>query len=129
MSQRAGAAPAPTACRRSARSCAASALGAKKSLGQNFILDLNLTRRIARAAGPLDGKTVVEVGPGPGGLTRALLLEGAERVDRGRARRALPAGAGGHRRSAIRAGSTVHYGDALRGRLAQARRPARRPSR
>jgi len=55
-------------------------LTAKKSLGQNFILDLNLTRRIARAAGPLKGHTVVEVGPGPGGLTRALLLEGAERV-------------------------------------------------
>lgn len=55
-------------------------LDAKKSLGQNFILDLNLTRRIARAAGPLAGRTVVEVGPGPGGLTRALLLEGAKRV-------------------------------------------------
>jgi len=55
-------------------------LNAKKSLGQNFILDLNLTRRIARACGPLAGRTVVEVGPGPGGLTRALLLEGAERV-------------------------------------------------
>ena len=55
-------------------------LSAKKSLGQNFLLDLNLTRRIARAAGPLAGVTVVEVGPGPGGLTRALLLEGAEKV-------------------------------------------------
>jgi 16S rRNA (adenine1518-N6/adenine1519-N6)-dimethyltransferase len=55
-------------------------LSARKTLGQHFILDLNLTRRIARAAGPLAGKTVVEVGPGPGGLTRALLLEGAERV-------------------------------------------------
>jgi 16S rRNA (adenine1518-N6/adenine1519-N6)-dimethyltransferase len=55
-------------------------IAAKKSLGQNFILDLNLTRRIARAAGPLQGRSVVEVGPGPGGLTRALFLEGADRV-------------------------------------------------
>jgi 16S rRNA (adenine1518-N6/adenine1519-N6)-dimethyltransferase len=55
-------------------------LTARKSLGQNFILDLNLTRRIARAAGPFEGRTVMEVGPGPGGLTRALFLEGAEHV-------------------------------------------------
>ncbi len=55
-------------------------LRAKKSLGQNFLLDLNITRKIARAAGGMQGRTVVEVGPGPGGLTRALLLEGAERV-------------------------------------------------
>jgi len=55
-------------------------LSAKKSLGQNFLLDLNLTARIARAGGPLDGVTVVEIGPGPGGLTRALLAEGALRV-------------------------------------------------
>jgi 16S rRNA (adenine1518-N6/adenine1519-N6)-dimethyltransferase len=55
-------------------------LRAKKSLGQNFLLDLNLTARIARAAGPLDGVTVVEVGPGPGGLTRALLANGAAHV-------------------------------------------------
>lgn len=55
-------------------------LGAKKSLGQNFILDLNLTRKIARVAGPLHETTVVEIGPGPGGLTRGLLLEGASRV-------------------------------------------------
>ena len=49
---------------------------ARKSLGQNFLFDLNLTRRIARSAGTLSG-TTIEVGPGPGGLTRALLLEGA----------------------------------------------------
>jgi 16S rRNA (adenine1518-N6/adenine1519-N6)-dimethyltransferase len=55
-------------------------LAAKKSLGQNFLLDLNLTGRIARAAGPLEGVTVLEVGPGPGGLTRALLTEGAAHV-------------------------------------------------
>lgn len=55
-------------------------LRARKSLGQNFLLDLNLTARIARAAGPLEGVTVIEVGPGPGGLTRALLTEGAKRV-------------------------------------------------
>jgi 16S rRNA (adenine1518-N6/adenine1519-N6)-dimethyltransferase len=55
-------------------------LAAKKSLGQNFILDLNLTRRIARAGGSVEGRTVIEVGPGPGGLTRGLLLEGAGRV-------------------------------------------------
>ena len=55
-------------------------LSAKKSLGQNFLLDLNLTGRIARAAGPLNGATVIEIGPGPGGLTRALLAEGARRV-------------------------------------------------
>lgn len=56
------------------------ALSARKSLGQNFLLDLNLTARIARAAGPLDDVTVVEVGPGPGGLTRALLAQGARHV-------------------------------------------------
>jgi len=55
-------------------------LAAKKSLGQNFLFDLNLTSRIARTSGPLEGMTVIEVGPGPGGLTRALLAEGAARV-------------------------------------------------
>jgi 16S rRNA (adenine1518-N6/adenine1519-N6)-dimethyltransferase len=56
------------------------ALSARKSLGQNFLLDLNLTARIARAAGPLEAATVVEIGPGPGGLTRALLALGAAHV-------------------------------------------------
>lgn len=55
-------------------------LDARKSLGQHFLLDLNLTRRIARSAGDLSQATVIEVGPGPGGLTRAILTEGAARV-------------------------------------------------
>lgn len=55
-------------------------LNARKELGQNFLLDMNLTRRIARVSGPLEGVTVIEVGPGPGGLTRALLMEGAHKV-------------------------------------------------
>ena len=55
-------------------------LSARKSLGQNFLLDLNLTARIARVAGDLSGADVLEVGPGPGGLTRGLLAEGARRV-------------------------------------------------
>ena len=59
---------------------AAHGLSAKKSLGQNFLFDFNLTRKIARAAGPLDNATIYEVGPGPGGLTRALLAEGANYV-------------------------------------------------
>ncbi|MBL8538488.1 MAG: 16S rRNA (adenine(1518)-N(6)/adenine(1519)-N(6))-dimethyltransferase RsmA [Hyphomonadaceae bacterium] len=53
-------------------------LWARKSLGQHFLLDLNITRRIARAAGEISGKPVIEVGPGPGGLTRALLEAGAD---------------------------------------------------
>ncbi len=55
-------------------------LSARKSLGQNFLLDLNLTARIARAAAPLEDVTVIEIGPGPGGLTRALLALGAKHV-------------------------------------------------
>ena len=67
-------------------------LSARKGLGQNFLLDLNLTRRIARAAAPLEGFTVIEIGPGPGGLTRGLLMEGASRVIAiERDARALPA--------------------------------------
>ena len=59
---------------------AAHGLAPKKSLGQNFLFDLNLTGKIARAAGAEDGGTFYEVGPGPGGLTRALLSEGAGKV-------------------------------------------------
>ena len=59
---------------------AAHGLAARKSLGQNFLFDLNLTGRIARAAGANQGGTFYEVGPGPGGLTRALLAEGADKV-------------------------------------------------
>ena len=59
---------------------AAHELGARKALGQHFLLDLNLTSRIARAAAPLESFTIIEIGPGPGGLTRALLSEGAEKV-------------------------------------------------
>ena len=67
-------------------------LDARKSLGQNFLFDLNLTRRIAREAGPLAGFTIVEVGPGPGALTRALMTEGAGHVVAvERDRRAIPA--------------------------------------
>lgn len=66
-------------------------LDAKKALGQNFLFDLNLTARIARAAGPFDNATVVEIGPGPGGLTRALLAQGAHVVAIERDARCLPA--------------------------------------
>jgi 16S rRNA (adenine1518-N6/adenine1519-N6)-dimethyltransferase len=87
-------------------------LTARKSLGQNFILDLNLTRRIARAAGDIRGRTVVEVGPGPGGLTRALLLEGAGRVIAvERDERCLPALEAISRRYPGQL--EVHLGDAL----------------
>jgi 16S rRNA (adenine1518-N6/adenine1519-N6)-dimethyltransferase len=66
-------------------------LDAKKTLGQNFLFDLNLTSRIARAAGPFDDTVVVEIGPGPGGLTRALLAQGARVVAIERDARCLPA--------------------------------------
>lgn len=55
-------------------------ISAKKNLGQNFLLDLNLTSKIARSAGQLAEHTIIEIGPGPGGLTRGLLMEGAKKV-------------------------------------------------
>ncbi|SDP57254.1 dimethyladenosine transferase [Phyllobacterium sp. YR620] len=66
-------------------------LMAKKSLGQNFLFDLNLTAKIARQAGDLAGRTVIEVGPGPGGLTRALLAQGANVIAIERDERCLAA--------------------------------------
>lgn len=66
-------------------------LDAKKTLGQNFLFDLNLTSRIARAAGPFEDRVVIEIGPGPGGLTRALLAQGAHVVAIERDQRCLPA--------------------------------------
>lgn len=67
-------------------------LMAKKSLGQNFLFDLNLTSRIARAGGTLEGQTIVEIGPGPGGLTRAILAAGAQKlIVIERDRRCIPA--------------------------------------
>ena len=111
---------------------AAHGLAAKKSLGQNFLLDLNLTRRIARAAGPLENTTVYEVGPGPGGLTRALLAEGAARVIAvERDERCLAALEGDRRslsrpsRHRVRRRAEARRSDAVRGaerRAARARR-------
>ncbi len=66
-------------------------LRARKSLGQNFLLDLNLTARIARSAGPFEGVNVLEIGPGPGGLTRALIAQGARVVAVERDERAIAA--------------------------------------
>jgi 16S rRNA (adenine1518-N6/adenine1519-N6)-dimethyltransferase len=86
-------------------------LMAKKSLGQNFLLDLNLTAKIARQAGELAGRTIIEVGPGPGGLTRALLAQGANVIAIERDERCLAALAeiGDHYPGALR----VIPGDAL----------------
>ena len=98
-----------------------------RALGQNFLLDLNLTRRIARAAGPLEGTTIVEIGPGPGGLTRALLAGGAARVIAiEKDARCLPALA--EIAAAYPGRLEIVAGDALRGRFGAARscgRPAR----
>src|SRR5207237_179536 len=92
-------------------------IAARKRLGQNFILDLNLTRRIARAAGPLADATIIEIGPGPGGLTRALLAEGARRVVAIERAPPCPAAAAepglwaavGHRAVAVRAANPVRH--------------------
>ena len=87
-------------------------LRAKKSFGQNFLLDLNLTRKIARVAGNLEDSVVYEVGPGPGGLTRGLLAEGAKRVVAVEMdERCLPALA--EVSKAYDGRLTVHQGDAL----------------
>jgi 16S rRNA (adenine1518-N6/adenine1519-N6)-dimethyltransferase len=83
-----------------------------KALGQNFLFDLNLTRRIARAAGPLQNRLVLEIGPGPGGLTRALLAEGAQVIAVERDRRCLAALAEIAERCPGRL--TVIEGDAMR---------------
>ncbi|CAM5769315.1 ribosomal RNA small subunit methyltransferase A [Labrys miyagiensis] len=90
-------------------------LMAKKSLGQNFLLDLNLTAKIARAGGSLEGINVVEVGPGPGGLTRALLASGARHVvavERDERCLAALAQVAEHYPGRL----TVHSGDALEAR-------------
>jgi 16S rRNA (adenine1518-N6/adenine1519-N6)-dimethyltransferase len=71
-------------------SLAAHGLTAKKAFGQHFLLDLNLTRKIVRLAGPMDGRAVIEVGPGPGGLTRPLLEAGARVIAVEKDRRFLP---------------------------------------
>ena len=86
-------------------------LSASKALGQNFLLDTQLLARIARIAGPLEGQRVYEVGPGPGGLTRALLEAGASVVAVERDRRCLPALA--ELAQAARPRLTVIEGDAL----------------
>ena len=101
-------------------------LSARKSLGQNFLLDLNLTARIARAAGPLQDATVIEIGPGPGGLTRALLALGARRVIAvERDERAL--GAARRDRTALSgtAGDHLRRRADLRSTAAARRRPAK----
>lgn len=92
---------------------AASRLSARKALAQNFLLDLNLTRKIARAAGPIGQGTTIEIGPGPGGLTRALLLEGAEHVIAVE-RDARAIGALGQLAEAAEGRLTVIEGDALK---------------
>src|SRR5690242_804784 len=71
-------------------SLAAYGLDARKSFGQHFLLDLNVTRKIARLAGSIDGGAVIEVGPGPGGLTRALLEAGARVIAVEKDRRFIP---------------------------------------
>ena len=80
-----------TRCRRCERSSPVTDSTQRRSLGQNFLFDLNLTARIARAAGPFDDTIIVEIGPGPGGLTRALLEQGARVIAVERDPRCLPA--------------------------------------
>ena len=90
-------------------------LGAKKTLGQNFLLDLNLTRKIARSAGDLSQGTMIEIGPGPGGLTRALLMEGAQNLQVIERDQRCLAALEDVRQAAKQQGQnlSIHYGDAL----------------
>ncbi len=93
-------------------SLAAHGLGADKRLGQHFLLDLNVTAKIARLAGPLQGRAVIEVGPGPGGLTRALLEAGARVIAIEKDRRFGPLLA--ELAAAANGALTVVEGDALK---------------
>ena len=85
---------------------------ANKSFGQHFLLDLNVTRKIARLAGPLEGETVIEVGPGPGGLTRALVEAGARVIAVEKDSRFLPLL--GELAEAAEGRLTIVEGDALK---------------
>ncbi len=112
---------------------AAHGLTAKKAFGQHFLLDLNVTRKIARLAGPLDGCVAIEVGPGPGGLTRALLEAGARVVAIEKDRRFIPlldalAAASDGRLTVVEADALVPTSRPWRRRPSPARRSASSPT-
>ena len=115
-----------TACRRCATSSRATASRARRSLGQHFLLDLNLTGRSRAPPAISPHGTVIEIGPGPGGLTRALLAHGAAQSSRSSAT-TLPRGARRDRRGLSRPADVIE-GDALAGRLRHARRRRRAAS-